>query len=634
MILLVDNRDSYTFNLAHLIAAVAGEEPEVVRSDDVDRLGICERVRAGAYSHVVISPGPGTPSADEDFGGSRAVIEAAAGVPLLGVCLGHQGLAHLAGADVERAEPHHGHVSTLRHSGEGIFAGVPQGMRVVRYHSLHVTDIPGVRVHARSEDGVVQALEVLGAPHWGVQFHPESVLTEHGDTLMRNFLALAPAGDAPRRWGLAHEAVDVDLDTEATFRALTGAGGNAFWLDSATGEGYSIMASGAGSLTRTLAYSLTSGGDVLAELEAELAVDVDTSTAPPLPFTGGWVGYLTYECAALTLPGFVPRHANSYPDACFVRPQSFLVYDHAARRAHLMALYQPEREAEATRLVATLKAALRAQPAATEPAGLGPGSWRLSREEYLARIAAIKAALARGDSYEVCLTDTYEAPAAGRGLDLYSRLRRSNPAPYAAYLALGDVEVLSSSPERFLRVRDRAVEAKPIKGTIPRDQPPSALRDDAKTRAENLMIVDLLRNDLSRVCTPGSVSVPKLMHVETYATVHQLVSTVTGQLRPGASLVDLVRAAFPPGSMTGAPKERTCAIIDELEAGPRGVYSGVVGYLGFDGSADLSVVIRTAVAHGDTVRVGAGGAIVWASDAHAEYAELLLKARAVIGGLE
>ncbi|WJY68348.1 aminodeoxychorismate synthase component I [Corynebacterium auris] len=631
MILLVDNRDSYTLNLAHLIAAAAGKEPEVVRADDVARLDICQRVRAGAYSHIVISPGPGTPSEEADFGGSRAVIEAAGDVPLLGVCLGHQGLAYLAGAEIARTEPHHGHVSTLSHSGEGIFAGLPQGMQVVRYHSLHVAEHPGVRVHARSEDGVVQALEVVGRPHWGVQFHPESVLTEHGEQLMRNFLRLRTP-----TWGLVHEAVDVDLDTEATFRALNrraGEGAEAFWLDSATGAGHTIMGTTAGSLSRSITFDLASGGDVLAELDAELAEGIDTGSAPDLPFTGGWVGYLGYECAALTLPGFTPRHSTGYPDACFVRPHSFLVYDHQARRAHIMALYRGAPGQEATRLVDTLRASLRTQPDEPAPAHLGPGSWRLTSEEYLSRISAIKEALARGDSYEVCLTDTYEAAATGTGLDLYSRLRRANPAPYAAYLALGGIEVLSSSPERFLWVRGATVEAKPIKGTIPREQPPQALLDDAKTRAENLMIVDLLRNDLSRVCAPGTVAVPALMAVETYATVHQLVSTVRGRLRSGATLVDLVRAAFPPGSMTGAPKERTCAIINELEAGARGVYSGAIGYLGFDGSADLSVVIRTAVAANNTVRVGAGGAIVWASDAHAEHEEMLLKARAVVKGL-
>ena len=256
---------------------------------------------------------------------------------------------------------------------------------------------------------------------------------------------------------------------------------------------------------------------------------------------------------------------------------------------------------------------------------IGEGSW--SNPDYLGSIEQAQELLRAGESYEVCLTDTFTAEATG---DIYRQLREHNPAPYAAHLIFEGVEVASASPERFLTVRGREVEAKPIKGTIAADQDP-ALLDDDKTRAENLMIVDLLRNDLSRVCEPGTVRVPRLMQVESYATVHQLVSTITGQLREGCTAVDAVRATFPPGSMTGAPKLRTCEIIDGLETSPRGVYSGALGYFGFDGQADLSVVIRTAVRAGNTVTVGAGGAIVLASDPESELAERNLKAQSVLG---
>lgn len=644
MILLVDNRDSYTFNLAQLIAKVTGCEPEVVRADEVDVTGTCEAIRRGRYSHIVISPGPGTPESDADFAGSRAVIEAAATIPLLGVCLGHQGLAHLAGVPVGRTEPHHGHVSSVTHTGQGIFAGLPQGFAVVRYHSLCVeagsaNEAAGgaVRVHARSEDGVVQGLEIVGRPHWGVQFHPESVLTEHGEELLANFFRLSA-----RPWSIAHEQVNIELDVEGTFRALRRADEDSFWLDSATGDGFSIMGTTAGPVSETVSFRVGDAGpDILQRLDTELARGIDTSELPDhLPFTGGWVGYLGYECAALTLPGFSPRHRSAQPDAYFVRPQSFLVYDHARRHAHLMALYDEDSAPQAAELMGALKRALRAAgpsaPASVPPARVHSPTWRISREQYLSNIARAKQALAAGDSYEVCLTDTVhgQTDAGTDGLDLYARLRRANPAPYAAYLNFGTVEVLSSSPERFLRVRGREVETKPIKGTIARSHPPELLARDPKTRAENLMIVDLLRNDLGRVCCPGTVNVPRLMQVETYATVHQLVSTVTGSLRPGVGLIDLIRATFPGGSMTGAPKERTCAIIDALEAGPRGIYSGAIGYLGFDGSADLSVVIRTAVKDGGEVTVGAGGAIVWDSDPNAEVDEARLKADAVLEGLQ
>ena len=616
MILLLDNYDSYTFNLAHLIAEVAGREPLVVAAGEAE--GLAERVLAGEFSHVVISPGPGTPEREEDFGAARGIIAAAAAaeIPVLGVCLGHQGLGLLAGAQVSRApQPRHGFVSTISHSGEGIFAGIPQDFEVVRYHSLHIDKAPGITVHARSEDGVIQALKVDGLPHWGVQFHPESVLTQYGREIMRNFLG---------GFHLLHREVPGAVDCPQVFATLRAEGNDAFFLDSADPRGrYSILGDTAGALSRSLRYRLGDAPDILTLLDRELATRI--IDAPDLPFTGGVIGYLGYECAQLTLP-IELRHRSPYPDAYFVRPQSFIVYDHQAKTAHLCCLAGDGAEDLLDRLETALDAEEPRPTGEDDGASLSAGSWR--SPGYLERIKRAQEFLYAGESYEVCLTDTYTAASKG---ELYLRLRSHNPAPYAAHLVFDGVEVCSASPERFLTVRGREVEAKPIKGTISADQDPALLTTDPKTRAENLMIVDLLRNDLSRVCEPGSVRVPKLMQVESYATVHQLVSTITGQLRASATAVDALRATFPPGSMTGAPKLRTCEIIDQLETGPRGVYSGVVGYLGFDGQSDLSVVIRTAVRAVGEVTIGAGGAIVLDSDPAAELEERNLKAQSVLG---
>jgi para-aminobenzoate synthetase len=263
------------------------------------------------------------------------------------------------------------------------------------------------------------------------------------------------------------------------------------------------------------------------------------------------------------------------------------------------------------------------------------------REQYLADIARCQAALAAGESYEVCLTDQISTDASPDPWELYRVLRHTNPAPFAAYLRLGALTVLSSSPERFLSVdRERRVEARPIKGTTRRSADPiedaalcAELTSDEKTYAEHLMIVDLLRNDLGRVCEIDTVSVPELMVVEQYPTVHQLISTVIGVLEEQRTPVQCVRACFPGGSMTGAPKLRTMSIIDESERVARGVYSGAIGYFGLDGSVDLSIVIRTIVMRPGATTIGAGGAIVMQSDPADEFDEILLKARAPMSAI-
>ena len=258
------------------------------------------------------------------------------------------------------------------------------------------------------------------------------------------------------------------------------------------------------------------------------------------------------------------------------------------------------------------------------------------REQYLADIARAQSALGAGESYEVCLTDQIHTDASPDPWLLYRGLRRSNPAPFAAYLKLGELAIASSSPERFLSVdRDRRVMARPIKGTAPRSADPAEdeatrkeLQEDEKTFAEHLMIVDLLRNDLGQVCEVDTVRVPELMAIERYATVHQMISNIVGVLERERTPIDCVRACFPGGSMTGAPKLRTMEIIDDIEREARGVYSGAIGYFGLDGSVDLSIVIRTIVMRSGDTTIGAGGAIVMQSDPVEEFDELLLKARA------
>jgi para-aminobenzoate synthetase component 1 len=262
---------------------------------------------------------------------------------------------------------------------------------------------------------------------------------------------------------------------------------------------------------------------------------------------------------------------------------------------------------------------------------------------YLDAVTRVREYILAGDIFQTNLSQRFEAPLREEPWELYLRLRQRNAAPFAAYFDIPDAVVLSASPERFLRVDvDGRVETRPIKGTRPRGIGPEhdgalgrALTESAKDRAENLMIVDLMRNDLSRVCAPGTVRVPELFALERYATVHHLVSTVVGQLTPGSDALELLRAAFPGGSITGAPKVRAMEIIAELEPSQRSVYCGSIGYWSVTGALDTNIAIRTIIAPRNRGRVyfNAGGGIVADSDPQQEYRETLDKARGMIDSL-
>jgi para-aminobenzoate synthetase component 1 len=358
-----------------------------------------------------------------------------------------------------------------------------------------------------------------------------------------------------------------------------------------------------------------------------------------LPLTGGLLGYLAYDLGSRVEA--VPRTAVDdlgLPWLLLFAPSVLVVQDRASGEARLLQPAWPGVDARATRerFLAALHGPEPRKTAApaTRPAPDVTPDASVSRVGYEAAVRRILEHVAAGDVYQVNYAQRFRAPFAGDAFDLLRRLHADNPAAFFAFVQAGDHQVVSSSPERFLQRRGRRVESRPIKGTRPRgdtQEADAALRDELlaseKDAAELLMIVDLVRNDLGKVCRPGSVRVPEHRRLETYRNVHHLVSVVTGELADGRDTVDLVRAAFPAGSITGCPKPRAMQVIDALETRARHVYCGSIGYLGFDDTADLSVAIRTATVMGGTVSWSVGGGIVADSDPAAEYAESLHKGR-------
>jgi para-aminobenzoate synthetase len=356
----------------------------------------------------------------------------------------------------------------------------------------------------------------------------------------------------------------------------------------------------------------------------------------PFDFALGWVGYLGYELKAEC--GGEAAHRSEDPDAVMVFADRAVVLDHTTRTTYLLALAEGPDDTSARtwlRATADVLASVAGRAPAADPDPAQPAAIRLrhGRDDYLRLISRCQEEIAAGETYEVCLTNMVETRGELDPWEGYRFLRRTSPAPYGALLNFGPLSVLSTSPERFLRVAaDGVVESRPIKGTRPRGATAAEdaglvadLRSNEKDRAENLMIVDLVRNDLGRHAEIGSVEA-EVFRVETYATVHQLTSRIRARLATGRTAVDCVRASFPPGSMTGAPKIRTMQLIDAFEGGPRGVYSGAVGYFSLTGAADLSVVIRTALVTPGRVRYGVGGAVIALSDPAEEFEETAVKA--------
>jgi para-aminobenzoate synthetase len=683
--LLIDNYDSYTFNLYQLIAKVNGIAPLVISHDREN----WSRLQQLEFDNVVISPGPGHPANPRDFGLCDRVIQAIE-KPILGVCLGHQGIGHLLGARITQGpQVWHGQLSPIQHHNSGLFAGIPSPFIAVQYHSLVLDryQFPTcLEITAWTEAGLIMGLQHRHKDIFGVQFHPESICTKYGDRLFKNFQAITLSHQTQRspltlqssispaiplqapkiivknpesKFRVFDQKLDIFPDPEQVFVQLYGDCPYAFWLDSSQVESglsrFSFMGDDRGRHSLRVTYRSQNkileihqddqikyqNISIFDYLKTQLDQRSCFNLSLPFDFNCGFVGYLGYELKSEL--GSPNRHGSALPDAAFILASQIIVFDHQEQRVYLLYLGHQEEWDQAQIWFETIKESLGTLlplPDLKPAPGPTPLEFNLcrSRLTYLQDIDYCFKQIRQGETYEVCLTNQLHAQISVDPLQFYRQLRHRNPAPYAGFLRFGDFAIACSSPERFLKLdRQGWIETKPIKGTAPRGQTPSQdqqlsshLGQSDKERAENLMVLDLCRNDLGRVCEVGTVQVPQLMQVETYATVHQLVSTIRGRLKPETTIIDCIRAAFPGGSMTGAPKLRTMEIIDRLETEARGIYSGSIGFLALNGTADLNIVIRTAVVTSNHVSIGIGGGIVASSEPESEFAETLLKAQALM----
>jgi anthranilate synthase component 1 len=399
------------------------------------------------------------------------------------------------------------------------------------------------------------------------------------------------------------------IDPIHAYEALFAGRDNAFLLESSDGAGWSYA--GASDV-------------VLTDLPAMPPRRVGPVGDPPLKpsFRLGWVGWLSYE-----------------GDARFLQVDRALAFDHAERAVWVLGYGDDTDWADELLDPEFLRDAQPLVPA--QSASEYSVEWRHDDSHYVDLVNECKRYIAQGDAYQLCLTNTATISPSPDAWETYLRLRALSPSHHSGYIRIDGTTLISSSPEQFLSAAPTGpIRTKPIKGTRPRGVDAQAdedlkaeLVESPKERAENLMIVDLMRNDLSKVARLGTVRVSALMEVETYPQVHQLVSTVEADLETGTSVVDAVRALFPAGSMTGAPKISAMSILNRLEHGPRGIYSGVFGYISVNGSVDLAMVIRSIVITPKQTTVGAGGGITAMSDAVEELAEMHLKAGALLGSI-
>nr|CAG8433319.1 6233_t:CDS:10 [Entrophospora candida] len=731
--IIIDNYDSYTFNLLQLLNNT--ENVIVIRNDQFSWTEFEQNILPH-FDNIIISPGPGSPENSSDFGICSKILKLN-NIPILGVCLGHQGIGYAFGGKIKNAERiMHGRSSLIYHDGGdgdiSLFSGIPNPFWAVRYHSLVVDNenLPSELIvsacHSLEKSSKIMGLKHIKEPIYGVQFHPEawfSICTEYGYKIIKNFNEITKKYHGKKQ-GLTFSRPKLPYNISALsvipsnffiFNPITRINNNKpkyylvmkqfhenKWLDpylvfkeiqQDSQNGFSFMGStpnfsntfsvSYSTLEKDLKIHCTNGKIISKKLEENqtfwdwmsnatrlinqnigitkilknngllydiLKLKKKEHLIIPFDFRLGMVGYFGYEMKCESMPGYVkvvPNGVgpnNKCPDSAFIFSTYAIVFDHLKKRLWSIGLIKND-----------------------------DGNSLIDYNEL-------------EEDYELCLTTQFHTKLPNKLkniddiLELYYYIRSNNPAPYSAFIYFNNLSlsILSSSPEKFLEIDDKGViEMKPIKGTVAKankcfcEKKTNETKDqyydnkcdneecckikrkeedlrriymlkrNVKERAENLMIVDLIRNDLSQICIPNTVKVPYLMKVESYKSVHQLVTTVKGNLNRNIDYVNVIKNCFPPGSMTGAPKLRSVQLLEKLENyTPRGVYSGCLGYISLNepnnpnncgGGAHFSVVIRTVIICDEKdISVGAGGAIINLSNPETEWQEVLLKSQSVI----
>lgn len=778
-LLFIDAYDSFSHNIVALVEALLHANVWVIHIDDERYLtndGELFRNLLKQFDAVIAGPGPGAPGVDADVGLMKLLwtLHDDDLLPVFGICLGFQSLALAYGARIERlVEPRHGVVAEVRHNGDRLFANC-EHLFVTQYNSLtaRLSDCaaqdgvfwvptkscPALQQLAwicddHDNGPILQAVKHISKPFWAVQYHPESICTDHGGAnvvfnwwteasnwIMQHkkvtplkalqtaslsclvdaehsshtstnncwspsdFILMEESSGAKSSATVEWESIALgSMTVESIVESLRIVMGTVVVLESATREDrvpvnaetgrFSILACFLPGETEHLQhYSATkqvlhsverqkTSGKVHCEniwtyLKKYMQYRKASHGSPNSPFWGGLVGFASYEACLKTVNVKSSTPGKNRPDACFIFVQRSIVIDHASGFVYVQSI-RPDDQLWIQKTVSILG---RCDQIIRDPTTadqqqqhhlndmLDHAQVRMpKREEYCRKVRACQEAIRAGDSYELCLTDQTQlllpsplSHSASTDWHLYQRLRHHNPAPYGCFLRLEctaaeTLSIMSSSPERFLgwsrptSTSPSRCQYRPIKGTVRKTPSMTRARaesilNSSKERAENLMIVDLIRHDLFGVVGAGNVRVEKLMQVEEYETVFQLVSVIEGQLSEegGKTGIDVLAASLPPGSMTGAPKKRSCELLQRIEGGrPRGIYSGVLGYFDVGGGGDFSVVIRTAsrwsgdVEDGedggrDVWTIGAGGAVTSQSTDVGEWEEMETKRDALL----